>query len=542
MKGVSAKSVRLTFALLLGPAAERAVVAGAGASKNSGPSQSLALHGIAPWLIQDYLKHAVKPDSPAAHALLPSNEDTVTLSRNVIRCFSSGGTDIDSVSSLAVLNDDRCECADGSDEPGTSACSFLPNVQEQKRLLLDTELDFLPFNILDKRADTGEVYEMAGVEGWGTRYWHNKGVAGTRVPGFYCPQPGMTGPKLLPSSRVHDGICDCCDGADELFACPNTCAAERARRLKMAADVRAKYKEVHDLHRKLLRQGQEELEKWRADAAELPGLIMNAEARRTSSDTHADTHSTGDSSLEEEEDGEDQWEDVRDEEGGKVSGGADKENNERKTKESEVEVGGEKETKETLSPHAQFMDVSNLHEEGGGVAMKAKAAQVAKAGMESAKTENRLEREIGGVGKGRNLVEATSNSLYYNASRIYSFVKRPFARVLFPEARSTSSSEAVETSYWTRITEFISAGLPKPLRALQHNSAVNHRVSTPDTTMHGGAATRGSGSESFAHTEDLEDMRRRLALAQEMLAHPVFAKMPQYIPWKHKSFSYTTGE
>ncbi|XP_034220653.1 glucosidase 2 subunit beta isoform X2 [Prunus dulcis] len=70
--------------------------------------------------------------------------------------------------SRAQLNDDFCDCPDGTDEPGTSAC-----------------------------------------------------------PGgkFYCRNVGHT-PLLLFSSRVNDGICDCCDGSDEYDGkvnCPNTC-------------------------------------------------------------------------------------------------------------------------------------------------------------------------------------------------------------------------------------------------------------------------------------------------------------------------------
>ncbi|XP_008221020.1 PREDICTED: glucosidase 2 subunit beta [Prunus mume] len=70
--------------------------------------------------------------------------------------------------SRAQLNDDFCDCPDGTDEPGTSAC-----------------------------------------------------------PGgkFYCQNVGHT-PLLVFSSRVNDGICDCCDGSDEYdgkVKCPNTC-------------------------------------------------------------------------------------------------------------------------------------------------------------------------------------------------------------------------------------------------------------------------------------------------------------------------------
>lgn len=68
----------------------------------------------------------------------------------------------------ARLNDDFCDCVDGTDEPGTSACP------------------------------TSE---------------------------FYCKNTGST-PRFLFSSRVNDQICDCCDGSDEYdgtVICPNTC-------------------------------------------------------------------------------------------------------------------------------------------------------------------------------------------------------------------------------------------------------------------------------------------------------------------------------
>lgn len=68
----------------------------------------------------------------------------------------------------ALLNDDFCECSDGSDEPGTSAC--------------EEEVDY-----------------------------------------FYCRDGG----EVIHHTLIADGVCDCCDGSDEQAKassrCPYSC-------------------------------------------------------------------------------------------------------------------------------------------------------------------------------------------------------------------------------------------------------------------------------------------------------------------------------
>ena len=58
----------------------------------------------------------------------------------------------------AQINDDYCDCEDGSDEPGTSACSGVAKVD------------------------------------------------------FFCPNAEAV-PRYVYPSRVNDGVCDCCDGS-----------------------------------------------------------------------------------------------------------------------------------------------------------------------------------------------------------------------------------------------------------------------------------------------------------------------------------------
>lgn len=98
---------------------------------------------------------------------------------------------------VGAVNNDYCDCPDGSDEVGTSACAGL--------------------------------------------------TSGLSSTVFTCVNTGHRR-KALFLSRVWDGVCDCCDGSDESgnvhADCPNTCGSEykawrvaNAERLKTLQQV-----------------------------------------------------------------------------------------------------------------------------------------------------------------------------------------------------------------------------------------------------------------------------------------------------------------
>ncbi|CAL8241913.1 unnamed protein product [Merluccius merluccius] len=126
------------------------------------------------------------------------------------------------------VNDDYCDCEDGSDEPGTAAC---PNGR------------------------------------------------------FYCINLGFHH-QYIPSSRVNDGICDCCDASDEYNShtrCLNTCRNLGQRERAAVEDQMRALDEGLRLRQQLIEEG---VLLWREKQGQLRELQQVAEDLQVKLEEH----------------------------------------------------------------------------------------------------------------------------------------------------------------------------------------------------------------------------------------------------------------
>ncbi|KAF9135088.1 hypothetical protein BGW39_004720 [Mortierella sp. 14UC] len=132
---------------------------------------------------------------------------------------------------FSAVNDDYCDCADGSDEPGTSAC--------------------------------------------GTGY-------------FYCANIGHT-PAYIKTSRLNDNVCDpeCCDGSDEFDGhCPNICEQVGAASRKEREKLERIHKEGNKIRKDYVAFGQSSKKRLREQLDKLQAA--SEQVKQTAAETKAE--------------------------------------------------------------------------------------------------------------------------------------------------------------------------------------------------------------------------------------------------------------
>ncbi|KAF9916165.1 hypothetical protein BX616_004469 [Lobosporangium transversale] len=125
---------------------------------------------------------------------------------------------------FSAINDDYCDCQDGSDEPGTSACGTWP---------------------------------------------------------FYCKNIGHVGNEIK-SSRVNDGVCDpeCCDGSDESdgqIHCPNICEEVGTRAREEQERIQKIRRNGSRLRRQYIQRGKNIKQKMMKDLRDLKSKTKQLE-------------------------------------------------------------------------------------------------------------------------------------------------------------------------------------------------------------------------------------------------------------------------
>ncbi|KAI9151475.1 Glucosidase 2 subunit beta [Paramyrothecium foliicola] len=156
--------------------------------------------------------------------------------------------------SLSQINDNSCDCPDGSDEPGTAACAFIDPLSPEQPL-------------------PGSVSGTSN--------------ASNALPGFWCANEGHVG-TYVPFLYVNDGICDydlCCDGSDEHrgvggVKCENRCASIGKEYRKLQEQKRKSLESAGNKRKAMLKESAQLRKEVEDKLAALSVEVSKLEARK----------------------------------------------------------------------------------------------------------------------------------------------------------------------------------------------------------------------------------------------------------------------
>ncbi|KAI0377345.1 glucosidase 2 subunit beta [Hypomontagnella monticulosa] len=152
------------------------------------------------------------------------------------------------------VNDNSCDCPDGTDEPGTAACALLDNLSPEQPL---------PSSLSGTTNTTNAL------------------------PGFWCANKGHIG-AYVPFMYVNDGVCDydlCCDGSEEYgnvggVKCENKCAEIGKEWKRVEKERRDNLERANKRRRTMVKESREFRRRVEAKIATLTEEIKELEVKR----------------------------------------------------------------------------------------------------------------------------------------------------------------------------------------------------------------------------------------------------------------------
>ncbi|KAI1453333.1 glucosidase 2 subunit beta [Annulohypoxylon moriforme] len=152
------------------------------------------------------------------------------------------------------VNDNSCDCPDGTDEPGTAACALLDRLSPEQPLP----------GSLSGTTNTANA-----------------------LPGFWCANKGHVG-SYVPFMYVNDGVCDydlCCDGSEEYgnvggVRCENRCAEIGKEWRRVEQERKDNLERANKRRRTMVKESKELRRRVEAKIAGLADEIKELEVKR----------------------------------------------------------------------------------------------------------------------------------------------------------------------------------------------------------------------------------------------------------------------